>query len=249
MKTLTYSAKLLSVAVIAFASISLFLPKVSANTLILDYGVHHSGLGGEFNAYSTTLNPASMGYGASAIANTGHGVGFETFCVEYNEHFNPGSTYTYAISDAALLGGSGGPSDPLSRGTAWLYSNFARNTSFDGLTSYLYTNADAGLLQNAMWWLEGEAGLSYDPSNKFEVAVVTRFGTAAHAMADNVHRGFGVGVLNLWINPNLTGYVQDQLILVPVPDSGTTVALLTLGLGGLFLFHRKFIHQRRTTVG
>lgn len=211
--------------------------QVSANTLILDYGTHHSGVGGEFNASSSTLFPATMGYVGGALANTGHGMGFETFCIEYNEHFSPGGTYTYAISDAALLGGNGGPSDHLSQGTAWLYSNFARGGNFDGLTSYLFTTTDAGLLQDAIWWLEGENSLNYDSNNKFEKAVVDKFVTAANAMADNAHNGFGVAVLNLWIHPNFTGYAQDQLVLVP--DGGTTVGLLGLGLLGLFLGKRK----------
>jgi hypothetical protein len=230
--------KILLAATITSALIAIAGPKASANTLVLDYGTHHSGVGGEFNAYTPFLNPVSIGYASAAMANVGSGgTGFETFCVEYNEHFNPGHTYTYAISNAALLGGNGGPSDPLSKGSAWLYSNFAHDTSFDGFVTYLHTNTDAGLLQTALWWLENENGLSYDPLNKFEVAVVAKFGSDVNAMADNAHFGYSVGVLNLWINPDFTGFVQDQLVLVP--DSGTTVMLLGLALVGLFAAGRK----------
>ena len=59
-----------------------------------------------------------MGYAAATTFNGG----FETFCVEYNEHFTPGSTFYYGISQGAINGGiSGGNPDPISRGTAWLY--------------------------------------------------------------------------------------------------------------------------------
>ena len=104
----------------------------SANTmqLTLDYGSRHSGDGGEFNASSSDFNPAAMGYATQTIYNAGHpNTGFETFCVEYNEHFTPGLTYYYGISQGAINGGvSGGNPDLISKGTAWLYLNFAQGT-------------------------------------------------------------------------------------------------------------------------
>lgn len=228
--------KLFLSAVIAFALSVAAGSNASANTLILDYGTHHSGNGGEFNAFSATLNPVTMGYVSPAMANVGHGGGFETFCLEFNEEFIPGGTYNYSISDAAFHGGVPGGSDPLSIGTAWLYLNFAKHT----LTGYDYTNADAGALQNTIWWLEGEAG---DPGsgNEFRNLVLTQFGGGAAAMANN--NGFyGVGVLNLtYLNGNLS---QDQLTLVP--DGGTTAMLLGLGLLALFLPSLKLFRRRRT---
>ena len=44
---------------------------------------------------------------------------------------------------------------------------------------------------------------------------------------------YGVGVLNLWSDSNHTQPAQDQLMLVP--DGGSTVMLLGLGLLGLFV--------------
>ena len=171
--------------------------------------------------------------------------GFETFCVEFNEHFSPGSTYYYAISQGAINGGvSGGNPDPLSLGTAWLYLNFAQGT----LAGYNYTtgaggNASAAALQATVWWLEGEQA---DPSNTFSAAVISQFGSAAAAMANN--NGFyGVGVLNLWGDSRHTQFAQDQLVLVPVPDGGTTAMLLGSGLLGLFLFNRK-VSRRKTAA-
>ena len=88
--------------------------------------------GGEFNASSSDFVPATMGYAAAATYNGG----FETFCIEGNEYFNPGRTYYYSISQAAINGGiSGGNPDPISMGTAWLYLNFAQGR----LAGYNYT--------------------------------------------------------------------------------------------------------------
>lgn len=235
--------KLLLIPILALVLTGFLVSNVSANTLILDLGPYHSGVGGEFNAYSTTLNPVSMGYSPLTMANVGHGVGFETFCLEYNEEFIPGGTYNYAISQAAIHGGVPGGSDPLSLGTAWLYLNFAEGN----LPGYDFTNAAnrtnaAGMLQNTIWWLEGERA---DPGsgNSFRNLVVTQFGSAANAMANN--NGFyGVAVLNLYYLDGRDS--QDQLVLVP--DSGTTSMLLSLGLASLFLFNLKVLPRRHPSV-
>ncbi|HYK23339.1 MAG TPA: VPDSG-CTERM sorting domain-containing protein [Candidatus Acidoferrum sp.] len=235
--------KLLLIPILALVLTGFLVSNVSANTLILDLGAYHSGIGGEFNAYSATLNPVSMGYSPLTMANVGHGVGFETFCLEYNEEFVPGGTYNYAISQAAIHGGVPGGSDPLSLGTAWLYLNFAEGN----LPGYDFTNAAnrtnaAGMLQNTIWWLEGERA---DPGNgnSFRNLVITQFGSAANAMADN--NGFyGVAVLNLYYLDGSDS--QDQLVLVP--DSGTTSMLLSLGLASLFLFNRKVLPRRQLSV-
>jgi hypothetical protein len=212
------------VLMIGAASLAVFGPMASAATmqLTLDYGSRHSGVGGEFNASSSDFVPATMGYAPSTIFNGG----FETFCVEYNEHFTPGSTLYYGISQAAVNGGiSGGNPDPISKGTAWLYLNFAQHT----LAGYNYStgaggNASAADLQATIWWLEGEGA---NPNNQFSVAVTSQFGSAMAAMADN-NGYYGVSILNLWGDINHTQPAQDQLILT-VPDGGLTVMLLGLG--------------------
>ena len=131
--------KLLLIPFTIIASVAVFGPMASANTmqLTLDYGSRHSGDGGEFNASSPDFAPAAMGYAPQTIYNAGHpNTGFETFCVEYNEHFTPGSTLYYGISQGAMNGGiSGGNPDPISRGTAWLYLQFATHN----LTGYDYS--------------------------------------------------------------------------------------------------------------
>jgi hypothetical protein len=243
MITMDIRSRALLCITVLFASLAALSPTASATSLILDLGPYQSGVGGEFNAYSASLNPIAMGYSPLTMANVGHGMGFETFCMEYTEEFIPGGTYNYTISQAAIHGGVPGGSDPISLGTAWLYLNFAEGL----LTGYDFTNAanrtaDAGQLQDTIWWLEGERP---DPgaTNQFRQLVISHFGGAANAMADN--NGFyGVEVLNLYYPDGTLS--QDQLVLVP--DSGTTAVLLGVGLLGLFLFHRKVTPRRSEVV-
>ena len=97
--------------------------------------------------------------------------GFETFCVEYNEHFTPGSTLYYGISQGAINGGiSGGNPDPISKGTAWLYLNSLRARWPDTTTALGPDgNASAAALQATIWWLEGEGA---NPNNRFDQLVM-----------------------------------------------------------------------------
>ena len=229
--------KLLFTTIVSVSAFALSQPNASALTMQLkiDYGSRHSGVGGEFNISSADFSPAALGYAPNAIMNSG----FETFCVEMNEYFTPGSTYYYGISDGAVNGGiSGGNPDPVSRGSAWLYSQFAHGT----LAGYDYntlggSSTSAASLQQAIWWLEGEIS-TQNFSNPFETAVVSQFGSAANAMLDN-NGAFGVGVLNIWADARHTQFAQDQLILTHVPDGGTTALLLGAGVISLVFFGRK----------
>lgn len=223
LKIMNISNKTFLVLMIGAASLAVFGPLASANTmqLTLGYGSRHSGDGGEFNASSPDFVPATMGYAAAATFNGG----FETFCVEYNEHFTPGSTLYYGISQGAMNGGiSGGNPDFISKGTAWLYLNFAQGT----LAGYNYAlgpngNASAAALQATIWWLEGEGA---NPNNAFSNLVMS-----LPNYLENNNGYYGVGVLNLWADGNHTQPAQDQLMLVP--DGGSTVMLLGLGFLGL----------------
>ena len=86
MRTLhTMKKKLLLIPFTIIASLAVFGPLASANTMQLNLGNRQSGEGGEFNAVSSDFNPTAMGYAASTTYNGG----FETFCIEYSEHFIP----------------------------------------------------------------------------------------------------------------------------------------------------------------
>jgi hypothetical protein len=123
---------------------------------------YYAGDGGEF-----TLTPNS-----ELAALLGSAAKFGSFCLEIHEPvLSGGQKYLVDIDDEALLGGNnygvvgadGG--DPLSDLTAYLYSEFRAGT----LAGYNYTPGDdraasAGALQNVVWYLEDEAGMTWTPT-------------------------------------------------------------------------------------
>ena len=228
------SKTILAVVATGLLSCGLFSQQAQANQLTLNYGSRHSGNGGEFNVSSANFAPGTMGYKPATTYNGG----FETFCLETNEYFNPGSSYYYGISQGAINGGvSGGNPDRISRGTAFLYLNFAKGT----LLGYNYSigalgDASAGALQNTIWYLEGEG---VNPDAGFLALVQSN---VSNYTADN--NGFyGVSVLNLWGDINHTQVAQDQLILT-APDAGSTAMLLGVALGALGMA-RRFLKRQQ----
>jgi hypothetical protein len=212
MKKLIVISMILALA----ASVSLANPTVTFNRVAGTY----QGNGGEFNLKpNADLSYVLNGYDSKAKFNGG----FQTFCLEYTEYIEIGKTYNAAISTKAMNGGVGTAGDPISKGTAYLYLNFAKGN----LAGYDYTvgngrNADAEKLQKTIWWLEGEQS---DPgaSNEFRQLVLSQFGTAAAAKADNVNL-YPVRALNL--TDRNGGLHQDQLVLVPAPGA---IVLSSLG--------------------
>jgi hypothetical protein len=177
-----------------------------------------------------------------ANSNASTPLGFQTFCLEYNEYITSGGTYDAQIGTAAIRGGVGigsGPtsprSDPISVGTAYLYTLFA-TCLLD--PHYTYENGDqraidAESLQKAFWYLEDERTWSQTGgSNTFVTLALNKFGGEVGARAD--YTGSSVGVLNL---TSSAGYHQSQLIYVP--DGGVTAILLGLALNGLAALRRK----------
>lgn len=198
------------------------------------YGPHQTGQGGEF-----TFNPLQGWLDVSAYGQYTKNIGvagtFQTFCLEGTENLDGyANTYTGVLNTDAVYGNTNPPtSDPLSVGTGWLYRQFATNDWTMGLVygaSYDYTNpgrsvdpgSSADLFQKAIWWLEGEKGITYSAANPFMFAVVSKFGTQAGAKADGAAQ-YGVFALNLWTSTR--GAVQDGLYL-SVPDGGATLMLL-----------------------
>ena len=137
-------------------------------SVTLTQGSYSFSDGGEFTA--TT----------SGVGNLGT---FQTFCIELNETFQPGTAYKYIMNSGAVTGDIGddaynqkpvsgpiatsGPfnMDNLSIGTAWLYSQFRANTlaSYDFGTTGVHVaahNQDAGALQDVFWYLENEISYS-----------------------------------------------------------------------------------------
>jgi hypothetical protein len=161
------------------------------------------------------------------------GTVFTTFCVEIDEYFNPGNTYSAQVNanESAVWGGIGGSSsgDPLSEDAAWLFAMYSQKQ--------FSSNADARDLQRAIWYLEEEFVLTAQEvlDNPYLQAVSTTF-NGINRSKDATLGEYGVYVVNL--TDSSGGRHQDQLILVP--DGGLTVMLLGLGVGGLALISRKF---------
>lgn len=177
---------------------------------------------------SSGTDGGSWGYNSGL---NGHSY-FQTFCVEYNEEFYPGTSYSVGISSRAMYGGQPPNGDPISIGTAWLYSQFAKGT----LSGYNYTygsatrSPQAGLLQQAIWWLEGEnGGVRTGYINTAEDALYGAHGPTQDAKItlDAPHGAYGVAVMNL----GAPGAVQDQLVVVPEPTTLIAGALLMLPFG------------------
>ena len=246
-------------------------------TISLSGGAYQNGIGGEFTASVSNLTndyDTYIGtYSSLTATNTADTNNFQTFCIEYNEHFNwAPATYTSVVSSAAIHGGVPFGNDPVSVGTGWLYSQFAQGLLKDNLGNNYFTagnrKTNAGDLQNAIWWLEGEittnqsnnkyikaaeAALGLGVGSTVPVATPPGPGSGGTGLAADSLNGhnaawFGVYALNLGPfdgNPNVTS--QDQLIYKStgnqIPDGGATLLLLGLSLSGMGALQRR---MRRT---
>src|SRR6266481_6087939 len=109
----------------------LSVPSVFAVTLTLEgspsgYGPYQTGIGGEFTFGISDGNLIS-GYSPLTM-NQGDGAApsFQTFCVEGGENINSGSpTYTANYNNQSVFSNV-----PLTKGAAWLYSQFATAGNF-----------------------------------------------------------------------------------------------------------------------
>jgi len=127
-----------------------------------------------------------------------------TFCLELVETVSIDGEYWVTLSDRAVQGGVGPAGDPLDDQSRVIY-----NCWLDELE---HTKGNADLVQNALWYQEGEGG-----SSNYLNSIP---GSAADVM-----------VMNLWTVAAGEGFAQDMLVRVaPVPVPGA-VLLGVLGLG------------------
>lgn len=189
-----------------------------------------NGQGGAFNG--------SVVSGAAGAWNNS----FESFCLEYNESFSFGTNYmvggvtNHTVNAPGAYGtytgnepGHTSTQDPISAGTAWLFTQF--------FTTNLSNNATWGnasqatkntALQEAIWSLEGESFGSMS-------ALANSYKTLAEsAVSSGAWSGIGnVRVLNLFGQDgqgNYTKHVQDQIYMVSSVPEPETYALMLAGL-------------------
>jgi len=210
-------------------------------------GGYYAGNGGEFTLYSDGgpgLLLSNAAYDAKARGLGGHPESFQTFCVETGEHvaqpmaiivsttfINEANGAVTGPGSHAILGGKA-HGDNLDPRTAYLYTKFATGT----LAGYNYgagRSNSAGALQQAIWFIEQEAG----GANNAFVALANDATTVGGNTDEWVGKGIeDVRILNAW-TPGHVGNMaykhQDQLYLVSVPaPAAIGLGLIGLGLVG-----------------
>lgn len=249
------------------------VPNVGADTVMVRRPPGYTGAngGGEYNVLSN--DPLLLSAYSPKTKLTINGItGFESFGLEAHSTISEGIVYDYSLGQSSKMGGEdpvergrapgdSTPDDPLSLGSAWLYTQFS-----DGILSgYNYTpgagrQASATALQIAFWALENETDASggrWDAQvaeNIFFNAAVDHFGSLDNARRDN-DALLNVEVMSL---SSFTGSQlllwQDLLVRIPddsivhTPDRGGTLALLGAGFATVTLIRYRTVHSSLPTA-
>jgi hypothetical protein len=196
------------------------------------------------------LNNADGGGGPFEAKTTGGALGvadFITFCIEFNEEFNYGATYDFALSDGAKNGGVSGHTstnfDPLSDATKWLYYEVVSgsySSMYHAATGLdLSNNNDVGAnFQYAIWYLEDERTVSEIGGSTSAGLNLANYALAHQNWSDLFKDGNRVYAMNL--TDAAGGLHQDQLAYGVVPEPGSLMLLGT----GLLVLSRKLLSRR-----
>ena len=137
--------RLISVAVLLVLVAGVTCP-ASADMQVQIYDDIGNGNGGAFNVYVR----GTESVGVYAVDKN-----FQSFCVETNEYFNLGGTYSVLISPKAVYNEVKKGEDPLDPRTAYLYSKWL---GIDGFGPFTHNATIATDVQKAIWYIENEAG-------------------------------------------------------------------------------------------
>ena len=213
-------------------------------------GGYYTGNGGEFTLYNYGASLTNLNYSSSQeTKNVGNvDPSFQTFCIETGETAD--SPSYFVVNSGAVLGGAGGTGtfDALSKGSAWLYSQFALGilnvAGGDYFSAALPARStEAGRFQTAIWALEGEVAAPAAGANAYYDAALLN-GGAADAPAGYL----GVYVLNnfdtaaqrnAFVSTGATAGLRQDFLDYVVPDGGATLMLLGGALMGLGALRRK----------
>jgi len=248
MKTMMKMVGVVAIGLLVAGNASALPLQLKSGNSSTGYGPYQTGQGGEFTLTVVQGTLGLSGYSTDVINKTrGFGYNensFQTFCIEDGspaEYIWPNDTMDAIQSTSASWGSNYPDGDPVSQGTGWLYSQFAKGILADYDYSGSGRHDSAGKLQQAIWLLEGEDG---GAANIFTEAVSDAFkgnGNRTYGLAQAKEDGgwkYGVFALNLTVNDV---HRQDQLYYDGhrVPDGGITLALLGFAMVGLAGLRRR----------
>jgi len=171
---------------------------------------------------------------------------WNTFCLERSIRLGFTLKYDFTIDPERVYAGGpdGGadpaPGDPISIGTAFLYSQFLNHTLPYAYGNPVQRETDATFLQVAIWWLEDEVALTatQQANNPFLAYANNQLPGGMADLKSNNNGQYPVDVVNVWYYSD-TQNPDRQSVLIGLPDGGATLFLLGLGISGLAFLRRK----------